>query len=49
MMIILLNIDAGDQSEGHGVDKEAESLYPGRHQDPVLHDACPGLAVGRQI
>ena len=36
MMIILLNINTADQSEGHGVDKEAESLNARGDQDPVL-------------
>ena len=36
MMNILLDINAGDQSEGHGVDKEAESLYASSNQDPIL-------------
>ena len=36
MMIIFLNINTGDQSEGHGVDKEAESLNARSDQDPVL-------------
>ena len=36
MMIIFLNINTADQSEGHGVDKEAESLNARSDQDPVL-------------
>ena len=36
MLIIPLDIDAGDESKGHGVDKEAEPLNTSRDQDPVL-------------
>ena len=33
---IFLDIDAGHESKGHGVDKEAEPLNTSRDQDPVL-------------